>query len=138
MDYHLDIEKLFKGLAPIGSPAGMEDSVVAEVRLRVIKSARRQLVFFGLCTVGALISLFPALNLAAKGFNGSGFYQYASLMFTDGEMLVGAWREYFLSLAESFPFMGTVAVLGSLFLIISSIKLIFSTIKTAGLVVKPS
>jgi hypothetical protein len=82
---------------------------------RVAKLKLRIGAFIGLASLAGLIPVFEILldNLAH-----SGFYEYFSLIFSDGSLILSYWKEFAFSLAESLP---TTSIIFTLFLMFISL-----------------
>jgi hypothetical protein len=87
---------------------GTHDKRVAKLKLWIC-------AFTGLASLAGLIPVFETLldNLAH-----SGFYEYFSLIFSDGSLILSYWKEFALSLAESLP---TTSIIFTLFLMFISL-----------------
>ena len=59
---------------------------------------------------------------AINAYSGSSFASYFSLIFSDMGSVSLWWKELGLSLLESLPILGTMLVLGSIFLVLWSIR----------------
>lgn len=69
------------------------------------------------------LGCFAFLSIHTKEqFSSSGFFQYASLAFSDSSILTLYWKEYLLSLADSVPFATLGALSFLLFSMLISIK----------------
>ncbi|MES2203332.1 MAG: hypothetical protein V4474_03370 [Patescibacteria group bacterium] len=90
-------------------PEGLYERVLARVAHARQRAARVQ--FSLLAAVSCLLTLLfvPALQYAAQELYASGFYEYISLAFSDGSLVLGS-REFVLSLVESLPSLAVLLV----------------------------
>ena len=76
----------------------------------------------------SLVGLIPTLEELFNDLAHSGFYEYFSLIFSDGGSLVNYWKELLLSLAESLPVMSIIFTLSLFFICFLSLKYIVKQI----------
>lgn len=108
--------------------------------LQKIAFARRRRARFRLAREGAVfflsgLMLVPLAQYAGSEFYASGFYDYASLLFSDRSVL-NSWQDFVYSLVESLPSVAllllaavTVALVWSLRRAIASSKLAFTSLQ---------
>lgn len=82
--------------------------------------------FVGILSLSGFIFMSVYLK---KEFSSSGFFEYTSLVFSDGNIISLYWKEYLLSLADSIPVASLVATLFLLFSMLLSIKKIINQYK---------
>ena len=75
------------------------DAIIARDK-RVI---RFKLWIFSFMGFASLLGLVPVFKILLNDLTQSGFYEYFSLIFSDGGSMLAYWKELFLSLAESLP-----------------------------------
>ena len=66
--------------------------------------------------------LVPVFKILLSELSQSGFYEYASLAFSDTGLLLSSWKELAFSLIESLPIMSIVFTLTLLFTVFLSMK----------------
>jgi hypothetical protein len=81
--------------------------------------------FIGLIS---FVGLIPTFQILLSNLSHSGFYEYFSLIFSDGGTMLSYWKELSLSLAESLPTMSIIFTLSMLFVCFLSLKYIFKQI----------
>ena len=59
----------------------------------------------------------------------SGFYNYFSLIFSDGFALVSSWKEFVFSLVESFSVSEFIVLLSIVFVVLISVKILIKNYK---------
>ena len=75
--------------------------------------------FMGLAS---LIGLVPAFKELLSDFTQSGFYEYFSLLFSDGGSMLSYWKEFVFSLVESLPTISIIFTLSLLFICFLSLR----------------
>jgi len=91
-------------------------------RERRLRSAKRRLAFFSLlliCSAAASLPLWSSLRQALSQAN---FWQYLTLLFFDFHATISYGREFSLVLLEILPVFRVTAALGSLLLILISLR----------------
>jgi len=116
-----DYKTLFTQSENIELPQGLLESVLVKVRLEQKKSAKRELIFVGSTAAGSLIAIIPVFSYFIDGFIQSSFYQYFSLIFSEGTGALAFWKEIGMSLAESLPILSVTVFLTVLVVLIWSI-----------------
>jgi hypothetical protein len=95
---------LFSGDENIKLPQGLLTAVLARVHFEQKRAAKKELVLVGSLTLGSLAAIIPAFSYFISSFIQSSFYQYLSVIFSDGTSVLIYWKEILMSLAESVPF----------------------------------
>lgn len=113
--------ELFRRLVIVRPPATLRRIILARVRAIERRLNRWRLVGFGALAMGAVAGIIPAINYLAGAFGQSGFYQYFTLAFSDSRVLTNYGQEFGLSLLESLPLWGLVALLGAITLLLWSL-----------------
>jgi len=112
----------------IEPPRGLYGKIVSGIHEKRVRMAKLKCAFF---TVGALTSLVAVVltfDYVLQGFSSSGFNNYFSLLFSDAGTVLVYWKEFLLSLIESFPLADFTAFLLMTFLLLGSIRLIIRNI----------
>ncbi|KKR42196.1 MAG: hypothetical protein UU10_C0014G0010 [Parcubacteria group bacterium GW2011_GWF1_40_6] len=110
-----------------------ESSILAQnVWNTIVAREKRntQIKFWAFSSLGftSLASLVPVFKILLNDLTQSGFYEYASLAFSDTSLVLSAWKEFAFSLVESLPIMSMIFTLSLLFTIFLSIKYVFKQI----------
>ncbi|MEI7688657.1 MAG: hypothetical protein WCI91_00550 [Candidatus Nomurabacteria bacterium] len=110
-----NLSKLFK--QTYNHPEGrLSDDIWYAIQTKQAKSLKIQSLVYGIIGILSLGCFVFMIFYMKKQFTSSGFFQYVSLIFSDGNLFASYWKEYLLSLADSLP----VASLGaSVFLLVS-------------------
>ncbi|MFH1192822.1 MAG: hypothetical protein V1656_00685 [Candidatus Jorgensenbacteria bacterium] len=117
MDWESGYRNLFSALPRQKAPAGLVASVMERIEARRRRMAR---VHLSLSVAGFGASLY-AFVLAFGEFRAEaagGFSQFFSLLFSDAATVIRYGGDFALSLVESFPVTGTVALLGSVLVVL--------------------
>ncbi len=114
-------------------PEDLLSSVLERVRFEQKKSARRELIFVGGAAVGSFVGLIPAFSYFVSTFIASSFYQYTSVILSEGMGALTFWKEIVLSLAESLPIFSIVIFLAVLVVFLWSLARTTRDVKTGFL-----
>jgi len=124
-----NIRQLFEATKAAELSAGLMALVLVRLQREQKKRARRNLLIFGLADVfsatGLMTTCFYSANLLAS----SGFYNYLSLLWSDGGAVALYWRELLLSLIESLPLLGLTAFLVVVLVLIISLAKTLANLK---------
>lgn len=104
-----------------------ENSILAQsvwntIVIRDKRNIKIKLWAFSSLGFASVIGLIPVFKILLSDLAQSGFYEYASLAFSDTSLLLSAWRELAFSLIESLPIMSIIFTLTLLFSIFLSMK----------------
>jgi hypothetical protein len=116
-------EKLFERLERREPPVELLD----EILLSISKETTSRMLWVrtvvsGILSLAAITALIPSWFIAQSEIYQSGFSQFLSLLLSDTNIITTFWKEFSLSLLESFPVGGTVAVLGSVLIFLISMR----------------
>ncbi len=115
----------------IKAPSHLCEAVLNRLKAEQRKASRIKLGIFSVLALASLAAIFPAVNYLVSEFGKSGSSQYLSLIFSDWSTLASYWQDFALSLAESLPVLGIIAVLSSVFMLLNSIRIAIKNIKPA-------
>ena len=124
----MSMEKLQKVFAELKVPEALYRAVHMRISALERRSARVRAALFGFLSIVSLAALVPAVQYAAQQFYVSGFYDYATLMFSDSSLVVTYWREFGLSLMESLPSLALLLLIPIVAMLLWSLK---RTVQTA-------
>ena len=94
----------------------LSDDIWYAIQAKQAKGLKIQSLIYGIIGILSLGCFVFMIFYMKRQFVSSGFFQYVSLIFSDGNLFASYWKEYLLSLADSLP----VASLGaSAFLLLS-------------------
>ena len=115
-------DNLFSILGSKEIPSDLYEKIVFKIEKASIRKAKISLFYQGLLAVVSFASIFPVFIGVIKGFSQSGFWQYFSLIFTDGGIVLSNWKVFLTSLLESAPFYEMTFFLIIVFVLLESAK----------------
>ena len=86
--------------------------VMVRISSRRLQRARMAAAFHGTLVFATIIGFVPAFQYTVSQGAQSGFFEYFSLLASDGLNLAGSWQSFVLSLAQSAPIVGAIISLG--------------------------
>jgi len=104
--------QLFKKTAPIQAPSGLSASIMQRIEVYEVRRLRMRAGIQGALVFVALILCVPAFNYLGSTIAQTGFGEYLSLIFSDGGYVFANLKDFMLTLADTLPATGTIAVLG--------------------------
>ncbi len=111
-------------------PEGLFEKIMLRIRAeRKRMVLKRKIAGFSFVLAVSFLGLIPATKMVYSGFAESGFVQLFSLAFSDTSIVMAYWRNFALSLLESLPITGLMAIGISLFVILGSLKFLSKNIK---------
>ena len=95
----------------VSVPADLANSIMFKIDIKARQYAKVKTL--GLSTVSALsiIASVPIISQIITSFTQSGFYNYLSIIFSDGDVAIVYWKEILLTLAESLPVFAIISLL---------------------------
>lgn len=102
-------------------PQKTYDRVVAAVARLEIRRAQMRASVYGIFVIGAIIAFVPALRYMITAANDSGFWQYLSLLTSDGGVIASHFSEFIGSIADSAPIAGIASLVGIVTVFIYSV-----------------
>jgi len=118
---HSDLRSTFKSIKR-SPPKNLPETITYTIELRIEREITIKKWAYGTVTVVSLVAIIPATIALGHQLSQSGFYQYASLGFSDIGAISGAWKDFASALAESLPGMSIALVLGLLAILVWSIR----------------
>ena len=116
-----NIHSAFKSIK-CSPPKTLNQTVNRAIVLHIERSIRIKRQIYGTVSIISLIAIIPATIGLSHQLSQSGFYQYASLGFSDTGAIAGAWKAFASALAESLPGMSIALVLALLAVLVWSIR----------------
>lgn len=102
-----------KGFKYIDPPQDLEASILNIIMKERHKKAVFRLVSLGTLSLTSFYGLIEASLYLWESFRQTGFYEYLSLIFSDGSILTTYWKEFAFSLVESLPLLGLIILLST-------------------------
>ncbi len=84
--------------------------------------AKRRLIGFSMLAILSLAAFIPAIGSLQNALIESGTAQFLSLLFSDPGIVLGAWREFSLSILDALPAFSLAAVLVTAVMLLASLK----------------
>ena len=103
--------KLFSAMTAPKAPRGLSDAIMLRIETYEVSRLRRRAFIQGILVAVTLILAVPAIQYLAASAAQSGFGEYFSLVFSDGNYVLSNFRDFMLILADSLPATGTIAIL---------------------------
>lgn len=112
----------------IDPPQALCGAILLEIETEKLRRARLHFLSVSTLAATSLAVIFPVLRYTAEAFSQSGFYQYASLLFFDGGSVLPYWKEFSLTIVESFPLMEITLSLSLVLVLVWSLRTVFNVI----------
>ena len=127
---HTGYEKLFKSLTIVDPPKELHHRIVTRIAIIERQTMRIRLALFGIFSIASFGAIVLALQYTLQEFTRSGFYQYFSLLLSDGGTIFVYWKEFAFLLAESLPVFGVILLLSSTVVFLFLLRYATKNIKT--------
>ncbi|MFA6254314.1 MAG: hypothetical protein WC640_03680 [Candidatus Paceibacterota bacterium] len=125
-----NIRKLFGATEVAGLAPGLDKLVYARLEREQKRLAKRNLLAFGLADILSAAGLVAICLYLANLMASSSFYNYFSLLWSDGGAVTSYWQELVLSLVESLPILGLIAFLAVALAFLLSLNKTMSSFKS--------
>jgi hypothetical protein len=109
----------------INPPEGLSASILLRIEMERHRIARVRFIGMGAVAGLSAVAMIPTAQYTMAEFYQSGFYQYSSLLLSDGGSLLLYWKEFTLTLAESAPLLGITLSLALIFVLFGSLQSVF-------------
>lgn len=123
--------QLFESLPDIDPPMDLEGTIIKIVRSEQKKLARIYFATQSIISGASLVGLIETGIYLLNSFKKTGFYEYASLIFSDPASLSNIWKEFIFSLVESLPALTLIVFLSVTTLFIWSLLKALRDARTA-------
>jgi hypothetical protein len=110
------------------APRGIEEGILRKVSMYEKRASYVKLGSFSLLGVLSVVSIVPVWKMLLIDLSQSGLYQYFSLIFSDGGMILSNWREFISTIAEAVPATSLIFLFASFFTLALSVKFIIDQI----------
>ncbi len=91
-----------------------------------LRAERRRIAIGWIGIIVSTLALVPSIGFAYREFVASGFWWYFSLLFSDREVVLAAWKELLMTLGESLPWFAVAACLATVFLLLGCLRFTFT------------
>jgi hypothetical protein len=107
---------------------GLAFSILNTIASKEKRTTQIRLWSFAFISFASLVGLVPAFQILLSDLAHSGFYEYFSLIFSDGGTILSYWKELALSLAETLPTTSIIFTLSLAFIFFMSLKYVIKQI----------
>lgn len=114
-------QKAFSQLGP-EMPKGLLEATLARLSHERRLSAQKRITFFAVVLLISTISLVPAALALFQNWANSSLSQLFSLVWSDLSIISLYWKNYLLSILESFPITSVAVFLAVLWIFLESLK----------------
>lgn len=114
--------------------ASLAEDVWQTIARREKRRTRFKLWIFALAGIASFSGLVPAFKILFGDLAQSGFYEYFSLVFSDGASHLSYWKEFMFSIAQSLPTMSILLSLSLIFVFFLSLKYMMKQIIKSQLI----
>ena len=121
-NYQENYQKLLGGLSETHAPEGLYRAVLLRVSAEQARSARRRFATACVALLASLGAAVAAVFVLADSLTQSGFWKFVSLAFSDGGTVLTYWKEFSMSLLESFSVPETIFSLACIFAVVLSLR----------------
>lgn len=104
-------------------PESLRGNILLGIHTEEKRRAKRLLVVSAVVATSSLVGIIASLKYALVTLYESSFYSYASLLFSDPDVVTQYWKEFSLALLESLPVIGIVLCLIAVFALLMSLRL---------------
>lgn len=127
------IDRMGKILADLDYRAvsGLADRIIFALEKKRKKLAETRAAVFGILAAGSIAGLYLLIQAAAAQFSATGTPQLVSLIFSDFNVVVANFGDYFASIAESLPVLPVIGVLFLALILFVSLILTVNNFKKA-------
>ena len=101
-------------LTPEPAPVGLAQRIIRHIAYLEERWLRTKAVVYGFIGIASIAGIVAGALTVMTEFANSSFFQYLSLILTDGGALTTYWQTFALSLAESLPLVGIMVILVAL------------------------
>ncbi len=111
--------------------SGLADRIIFALEKKRKKLAETRAAVFGILAAGSIAGLYLLIQAAAAQFSATGTPQLVSLIFSDFNVVVANFGDYFASIAESLPVLPVIGVLFLALILFVSLILTVNNFKKA-------
>lgn len=115
---------------------GLSDNIWRVIQIKQARILKIKSTIYGILGILSLGGFVFVVNILRVQFVSSGFFQYLSLVFSDGGLLALYWKEYLLSLSDSIPYASLGVSFFLLFSTLISIKKFVHQYKNQLIIIK--
>jgi len=124
-------EKLFESIQISEVSDNLLDSILEKIAINKKLRAQKRFIFSISAFTVSLMAFWPAIRYFTNEISQSGFIKYISLIFSDGEIILGYWQNFSLLILESLPILALISILAVIWTLFVSLRQIMSSFKVA-------
>ena len=111
-------------------PKKLKKNIILLIQKEEYAYARKYVLMASMLGIISFIGGAFSLRYVFQGFVQSSFYSYASLLFSDPDILLQFWREFGLSLVETIPLFEMTTLLVTIAILLLSIRILANNLHT--------
>jgi hypothetical protein len=112
IDKHMsNLSQNFKDIAEISPAPTLEKAILSKIELLEGQKVKRARIWSYAGFAVSVSTFLGALLLFGETFLQSEFWSILSLVFSDAQVVAGNWQDFGFSALETFPVIGTIAML---------------------------
>lgn len=115
-------KKLFARLPEVEPSSGLVPAILGRIERFRIMRARLHVVLHGTLIVTTVIAFVPAVNGFMASASRLGFFEYVSLVSSDGISMLGSWKSFILSVVETAPILEIGIIIALAFIFTNSLR----------------
>jgi hypothetical protein len=115
-------QKLLNNLGGKSAPEGLYKAVLLRLDSEKSRVAKRRFVFSVAALSASVVAFVSAIWVMFSSLADSGFWKFGSLIFTDSGTVLTYWKQFSLSLIESFSVPEVALSLACVFAVMLSLK----------------
>lgn len=123
-------KQLFSKIPKAQAPAGLSSAVMLRIEAYEVRRLRIRTAIHGAFVVAALILCVPVGNYIVAAVAQSGFGTYLSIAFSDSSFALTHLKDFTLTLADSLPATGAIALLAIVLVFANSLGRMFRSISS--------
>lgn len=123
-----NLNSIFKIISEIEPSIGLENRILEKIALRNKLAMRRKLAFIHAGFVASTGIFVWAIFTLGKAIHQSTFWDLATLLFSDTELIIRNWSSFTYSLLETLPIFGIIAILFPIFALFILASTYFKTV----------
>lgn len=126
---HEDYEKLFNKIDSLRVPENLFAKVMSRLEREQRFFIMRRLIIFSISTIASTAAFIFTFQMLQTEFAESGFFYFFSLLFSDFGIIASYWKNFLMSLLGVLPATSLILFLGSILILINSLKWLINNIK---------
>lgn len=117
------LHQAFQNLSEKNPPSYLEGAILRKIELERSKQVKKKLFLSYVGSVISIIAVFYTVLSSGVSFIKSDFWNIFSLFFSDMTIVAQYWKDFVLSLLETFPLAHTIVMIVPIFTLLLSLNL---------------